>query len=442
LTDGNSTFHADEMSCEVTMKASAHPFPQTKPELDDAIGDPRTYANEALYHAIFSHLRREAPVYWCEPRGMRPFWMLSKHADICAVETDGETYLNEPRLMLFSEEDEDRIRAFTGGSLHLSRHLLNMDGPDHRLFRGMTQSWFGPKSIRTLEQQIRDLARESVDHMASLGGACDFVTDVALWYPLRVIMRILGLPREDEAFLMKITQEVFGPNDPDNSRPLGAEGVIEALGEFSAYCDALIADRRRHPRDDVSTVIANVTMPDGQPIGNLEAMSYFLIIATAGHDTTSSSSAAGLLELIRNPSELAKIRENPALAGSMVDEFVRWSSPVKHFFRTATRDVSIRGVPVAAGQNVMLCYPSANRDEDIFEEPFRFLIDRKPARHVAFGYGAHLCLGQHLAKLEIRILFEELLARFRDFSLDGTPAYTNSSFVSGLKRLTIRYRLA
>lgn len=415
--------------------------PADKAAFDRAIVDPDSYAHEERYHAVFRHLREHAPVYRCEPEGYRPFWTVARHADIRRVELDSATFLNMPRLTISSVADEEKVKAITGGSHLLTYNLVSMDNPDHRHFRAMTQAWFSPKNMRRLEEQIRALARESCDRMAALGGECDFVHDVAIWFPLRVIMMTLGADRSDEQFLMKITQEVFGPQDPDTGRPEDAGGIFATIADFSAWCDRITADRKANPTDDVATIIANATLTDGSPMGNLEAMSYYLIIATAGHDTTSSSSAAGLLELIRNPGELEKLRADPSLLGNAVDEFIRWASPVKHFFRTAAADAEVAGVHVKAGDALLMAYPSANRDTAVFDDPFAFRVDRKNARtHLAFGYGPHVCLGQHLAKMEIRILFEELLARFEGFELAGEPAWTRSSFVSGLKRLPIRYR--
>jgi cytochrome P450 len=416
-------------------------IPTTKAAFDAAIVDPDSYAHEERYHAIFRHLREEAPVYWCEPAGYRPFWTVARHADIMRVELDTATFLNDPRLTLSPIADEEKVREITGGSDKLTRNLVSMDNPDHRHFRAMTQAYFSAKNMRRLEEQIRTLARQSVDHMAALGGTCDFAADVAIWFPLRVIMMTLGAAPEDEAFLMKITQEVFGPQDPDTARSEDAGGLFATIMEFNAWCDRITADRQARPRDDVSTIIANATLTDGSPMGNMEAMSYYLIIAAAGHDTTSSSTSAGMLELIRNPQEMRKLRDDPSLLPNAVDEFIRWSSPVKHFFRTAAVDTEVAGVPIRAGDGLVMAYPSANRDATVFDDPFTFRIDRPNARqHLAFGYGPHLCLGQHLAKMEIRILFEELLARFDDFALAGEPAWTRSSFVSGMKRLPISYR--
>ena len=429
------------LSREPQIGVTAHvPLPTDKAAFDAAIVDPDSYANEERYHAIFKYLREEAPVYWCEPEGYRPFWTVSRHADIRRVDLANATFLNDPRLTLATIADEERIMALTGGN-KLTRNLVSMDNPDHKHFRAMTQGYFSPKHMKQLEEDIRTLARDSVEHMAALGTQCDFASEVAIWFPLRVIMLTLGAPREDEQFLMKITQEVFGAQDFDHMRPEEMGGLFATIAEFNAWCDRITADRKANPREDVSTIIANATLTDGSPMGNMEAMSYYLIIAAAGHDTTSSSTSAGLLELIRNPAEMRKLRDDPSLLPNAVEEMIRWASPVKHFFRTAAKDAEVGGVPIKAGDGLVMAYPSANRDTAVFDDPFTFRVDRANVRqHLAFGYGPHLCLGQHLAKLEMRILFEELLARFDDFELAGDPSWTRASFVSGMKHLPIRYR--
>lgn len=414
--------------------------------IDNAIVDPKTYADEGAYHALFARLRREDPVRWTAPDNVRPFWTVSRHADIMEIERQNDRFRNEPRLTLASIEDEERVKQFTGGSHLLLRTLVNMDNPDHRAFRAITQSWFMPRRLAQLDERLHQLARASVDRMEALGGECDFVRDIAVWYPLRVIMTILGIPAEDEPRMLKLTQEIFGARDPEMRRAMEQDparkklAVIETVKDFFAYFAAVTADRRRNPRDDVASVIANAQI-DGKPINDFEAMSYYVIIATAGHDTTSSSTAGGLLALIENPDQLDRLRRDPGLIPSAIDEMFRWVTPVKHFFRTATEDYELRGRKIRAGDSLMMCYPSGNRDEEVFEDPFAFRIDRQPNRHLAFGYGAHLCLGQHLAKAEMRVLYRELLSRLEHVELAGPPAWVEASFVSGLKRLPIRYRL-
>ncbi|TXL74810.1 cytochrome P450 [Vineibacter terrae] len=411
--------------------------------IDRAIVDPRTYADQAACDALFARLRRERPAHWTAPDSVRPFWTISRHADIKDIERQNDRFINDPRLVLTSIADEERVKRITGGNHLLLRTLVNMDDPDHRVYRNLTQPWFMPPNLKKLEAGLAALAREFVDRLEDMDGECDFVRDVAVWYPLRVIMMILGVPREDEALMLKLTQEIFGARDPDMRRGGDTDEkahVSATVKEFFSYFGALIADRRKNPKDDVASVIANAQI-GGKPISEFEALSYYVIIATAGHDTTSSTTAGGLLALMQNPAELAKLRARPDLLRLAIDEMVRWVTPVKHFFRTATVDHDLHGHTIRAGDSLMMCYASANRDEAVFAEPYAFKVDRAPNPHIAFGYGVHLCLGQHLAKMEIRTLYEELLSRLEHVELAGDPAWVEATFVSGLKRLPIRYRM-
>ena len=404
-----------------------------------AVAYPETYADEERLHALFTTMRREAPLVWLEPPGYPPFWAVTKHADIVDLERQHTRFVNEPRAVLQTLAREAIARQLTGGSANAVRSLVQMDEPDHRVYRAMTQPRFLASSLRKLEPDLRALATEFVDRMVERGGACDFVRDVAVWYPLRVIMTLLGVPREDEPLLLKLTQELFGPEDPDMQRKEIDPEKIQVLLDFAAYFNALTEDRRRAPRDDLATVIAHAEI-DGKPIPEFERTSYYMIIATAGHDTTSSSIAGGLLALLERPDQMARLRAEPALLAKAADEMIRWTTPVKHFLRTATDDYELRGKRIRAGDTLMLCYPSGNRDEEVFRDPFAFRVDRDPNPHLAFGFGAHLCIGRVLAKMEIESLFRELLARVDAIELAGTPTRVQSQFVSGLKTLPIRYR--
>jgi cytochrome P450 len=407
-------------------------------EIDDAIASPVTHGHPERYDALFTSLRANDPVRWTEPSSFRPFWTVSKHADIQEVERD-PMFLNAPRLLLRTLADEEKTRAMTGGSTTLLRSLVNMDAPDHFTYRRLAQAWFNPGRVRLLESECRTLARECIDAMLQRGAACDFVSDVAVWYPLRVIMLTLGLPRSAEPMMLKLTQEIFGSDDPDVKASRGNVNIAESVAEFSVFFRELSAARRANPTDDLASVIATAQI-DGRPIADHEAMSYYILVATAGHDTTSSTTAGGLLALIDNPDEYAKLVADRSLIPSAVDEMTRWTSPVRHFFRTASQNRTLRGQTINAGDNLMMCYPSANRDEDVFDAPFAFRVDRTQNKHIAFGYGPHLCLGQHLAKMEVRIFFEELLSRVGGFARAGEPAWLQSNFVSGLKTLPIRFK--
>ncbi len=417
------------------------------PEIAANVVDPKAYAGETAVQNAFTWLRREMPVGLAEVEGYEPFWVVTKHADILAVERQNDLFHNSDRATTLTTRDADaKVRALTGGSPNLVYSLVQMDNPDHFAYRKLTQAWFLPQNIKKLEARIRELARQAVDKMAEMGGECDFARDIAFLYPLRVIMEILGVPASDEPRMLKLTQELFGSSDPEMNRsgqsPLdGGEAlanVLATVADFTAYFDAMTADRRAHPRDDVASVIANGTI-DGAPLTERGAMGYYLIVATAGHDTTSNTTAGGLWALAENPAEFAKLKANPGLIASYLEESIRWVTPVKHFMRTATADAEIRGQQIAKGDWLMLAYPSGNRDEEVFDDPFAFKVDRTPNKHLAFGYGAHVCLGQHLARMEMRILWEELLPRLQSVELAGTPRRTEANFVCGPKAVPIRY---
>jgi cytochrome P450 len=404
--------------------------------LDNALASNKTYGDLDAQHALFTRLRAEDPVHWTTPEGFRPFWAVTKHADVIDIERQHEKFLNAPRSKLFSIEFETQIRQLMEGKTHLVRGLPQMDGLDHKAYRQLTQAWFQPKRVNQLEERISALARRSVDDLLAHGETCDFYRDIAVWFPLRVVMAILGLPASDEERLLRITQAYFGGNDPEVQK---GSDLIRATQDYVAYFDGVSEDRRRNPTDDVATVIATSQI-DGRPIGRYEASSYYIALASAGHDTTSATAAGGLLELIRHPAQWRKLQADPALIPRAIDEMVRWVSPVKHFFRTATEDYVLRGKQIKAGDYLLMCYPSANRDEEVFEDPFAFRADRQPNRHVGFGYGAHACLGMFLAKFELQILFKELLSRVEIFELDGDPAWVQTNFVGGLKRLPVRMK--
>ena len=409
------------------------------PELDDALVSTKRWADEAWVHAQFAWLRENDPVRWMSPNGFDPFYSVTRHADIKAIESDKKLFINDPRPILSGKILEAMTR-YLAGRRHLVRSLVTMDDPDHTRYRALTQRWFMGSNLRRLEGRIAELATEYVNRLADLGGECDFVKDVAMWYPLRVIMSILGVPDEDEPQMLKLTQELFGSADPDVQRSFEPESLMDVVADFEAYFRALTADRRAKPTDDVASLIANARI-DGDAVPELETNGYYIIIATAGHDTTSSSAAGGLLALIENPGELAKLRGDPDRhMGSAIDEIIRWVTPVRQFMRTATDDCRVGGVDVAKGQACALWYVSANRDEAVFEDPFSFRVDRR-ANHLAFGYGPHVCLGQHLARMELAALYRELLNRVDRLELNGAPAYTRSTFVGGLKSLPIRYRM-
>jgi cytochrome P450 len=301
------------------------------------------------------------------------------------------------------------------------------------------------------DETVRGLAiaRSEIDAMAALGGECDFINKVALGYPLRVVMEILGVPREDEPRMLKLTQEIFGPEDPELNRnkqnkPTAEQraGMLNAIvADFGAYFKTITDDRRVHPRNDVATVLANALL-DGEALSDRYLTSYYIIIATAGHDTTSSSIGTAMWALCQFPELLPQLKADVSLIPAFIDEAVRWATPVRHFMRTATADTELRGRRIAMGDWLMLCYWSANRDEDVFDKPFEFRLDRKPNKQIAFGYGRHMCLGMHLARLEMKRLFEELLPRLESVEATAPMELVAANFVGGPKRLPIRFSMS
>ena len=406
----------------------------------EAILDRRIFTDPAQLHGLLARLRRTDPMPYVEKAGYRPFWLVTRHADITAIELDAKRYINAPTQAIFPVRNAEHAKELTGGAVQdQMRNLVAMDGDDHRAYRAISQSQFLSKALNSIRGDIEGLAREFVGRMADRGGACDFSADIAMWYPLRVIMTILGIPPEDEALMLNFAQRVLSAEDPEFQRAGDASGSIGAIMEMYQYMQPVIADRRANPRDDIGSVIATAKV-DGEYLAERDVFGYFLILATAGHDTTSYSLAGGVLALIENPDQLAKLRADPSLIPSAVDEIIRWASPVRHFARTATEDGEVNGKPIRKGDVFLLSYPSANRDEAVFGDPFAFRVDRKPNRHLAFGTGPHLCLGQHLAKMELIAFLREFLDRVEHFELAGEPRWTEATFVGGVKKLPLRYR--
>jgi cytochrome P450 len=416
-------------------------------DLDNALASPVTYGDEDALHALLSDLRANDPVHWTQPDGFRPYWAITKYADILEIEKLNDKFLNEPRSVLMNTQTEHDLAAMWGGPdpktgrVSPFRTLIDMDNPDHRAYRGLTQAWFMPANLKKLEARTAELAKRYVDLMMERGPECDFAREIAVYYPLHVIMSILGVPESDEPLMLKLTQELFGGTDPDLKRKESGSTNTSTIMDFFIYFNKMTAERRANPGDDLASVIANGQVK-GCPLGDLETASYYIIVATAGHDTTSSTIAGGLRALVENPDQLAKLKSNPDLLGSAVDEMFRWSTPVQHFMRTATEDYDLRGKTIKKGDALQLLYISGNRDEEVFAEPFKFKVDRENNRHVAFGYGAHVCIGQHLAKMEIKAFFKELVGRLDRIELTGTPRRIESTFVSGLKALPVRYAIS
>ncbi|WP_077088529.1 cytochrome P450 [Mycobacterium rhizamassiliense] len=399
------------------------------------LADPLAYTDEKRLHAALTHLRANGPVSWVEVPDYKPFWAITKHADIMDIERENMLFTNWPRPVLTTTVG-DELQANAG-----VRTLIHLDDPQHRVIRAIGSDWFRPKAMRALKMRVGELAKIYVDKMLAVGPECDFVQQVAVNYPLYVIMSLLGIPEADFARMLKLTQELFGSDDSEFKRGTSSEDQIPALLDMFGYFNGVTAARREHPTEDLASAIANARV-DGEPLSDIETVSYYLIVATAGHDTTSATISGGLQALIENPDQLDRLRDNPDLMPLATEEMIRWVTPVKEFMRTANENTTVRGVPIAAGDSVLLSYVSANRDEDVFTDPFRFDVGRDPNKHLAFGYGVHFCMGAALARMEVNSFFSELLPRLKSIELTGDPELVATTFVGGLKHLPVRYSLA
>ena len=418
------------------------------PAIARAVIDPAAYADWDGILDTFDHVRAEAPVARIEaPDGEHaPFWLVTRYDDVMRMSKDNATFLNNPRSVVFALSDGIAFaKQFSGGSEHLVASLVTFDAPIHMTYRKLTQEWFMPKNLRGLEDEMRGIAHGAVDRLLASEGEVDFVNTVAAPYPLHVVMQILGVPEEDEERMLFLTQQMFGGQDEDLNKsglaqmtPEQVTQVIAASVQgFEEYFAKLTAGRRANPTGDVASTIANA-MIDGEPLNDRDMMGYYIILAAAGHDTTSASTAGAMLALARDPGQWAWVRADRSLLPGIVEEAIRWTSPVQHFMRTAAHDTEVGGQAIARGDWVMMSYVAANHDPAQFDDPRRFDASRSPNRHLAFGAGAHQCLGLHLARMEMRILFEALLDRVEAAELAGEPARSQSTFVGGLKRLPLR----
>lgn len=416
-------------------------------ELSALIVDGNAYQDGKAIDDAFIAIRRDTPLAMTVDGEFDPFWVVSRHADVLEVERNAHVFLNEPRPTVVSpKQSEGAVRFLTGGEANLIRSLVSVDGPEHKALRGVVFPAMTPKAVATMEANVRAIARQYVEQMLAKAPECDFAADIAFWYPLRVIMTVLGVPQEDEPYLMQLTQELFSAGDPELNRSKKEVTPAEALQlliqtntDLETYFAAVTEKFRAAPDDaKINSLIANAKI-DGEYLNHRQIMGFYIIAATAGHDTTSNTTASAFWALAERPELLARLQADPSLIGQFVDESIRWATPVKHFMRVANADFQLAGETIKSGDWLMLPYHSANRDEAVFDHPFEFDIDRKPNRHIAFGYGPHVCVGQHLAKMEMRILWEELLPHLASLELTAPPQLTRSNFVCGPKHVPVRF---
>jgi len=385
-------------------------------------------------HAEWTWLRQHAPVFWYERDNVDPFWAITKHADIIAIGKDPDRFLNGPRMAVFTHD----LPPPPEGA---SRHLLNMDPPDHARYRRLTSRWFTPRAIMGMNDKVERVTREVLDDAAGKPSG-DFVADISARITIAVIAEMLGVPRSHWDRLFRWTNEIIAPQDPEFRQGKTTEETIEgARLELFTYFHELSEERRRRPTDDIVSVVANSEI-DGHALPPVELLSYYFLLVVAGNETTRNAMTGGMLALLRHESEWEKLRRDPALVDCAVEEIVRWTTPVIQFARTATEDCEVRGQTIRRGQSVCLFYASGNRDEDVFADPFVFRADRQPNPHIGFGMGEHVCLGAHLARLELRHAFAQLARRLTACELSGPIERARSGFVGGIKRAPMKWTIA
>jgi cytochrome P450 len=417
---------------------------------------PEGHRDETRLFEAYRWLRENNPLGIARVDGYDPLYLVSKHADIMEIERQPEIFTSaggehkgSANPILANQAGDAFTKSINNGSLRILETLTYLDPPEHTVIKDIAADWFRPNNLSRWEDTIRVLARESVNRLLDSGGEVDFVKGFALQYPLHVVMSLFGVPESDEPRMMQLTQEFFGTADPDAVRadvePLtpdaAAKQWVATIQDFYAYFDALLQDRRANPTEDLASIISIAKTAEGEYFPSEVAYGYFIAIATAGHDTTSSTLAGGIHALAHDPELLARIRGDLSLVPHLVNESLRWASPVKHFMRAAAQPYTLRGVDLQPGDRFMLLYQSGNRDTDVFTDPDVFNIDRRPNKHIAFGYGPHMCIGQHLAKIELRIMFETLLPHLEAIELTGDPRYIQTNFVGGLKNMPVRLTL-
>jgi cholest-4-en-3-one 26-monooxygenase len=390
--------------------------------------DPDAYAG-GVPHETFARLRREAPVYRHEQPGASPFWAVTRYRDIVTVSRDWATYSSERRGALLGEPPEEVLAT-------QRLMMLNMDPPRHSKLRALVNKGFTPRMIAQLTGPVRRVCDELVDGVAERG-RCDFVTEIAAELPLQVIAELLGIPRADRHQVFEWSNTMVGSDDPEwRGSPEDAQSAAMSM---YAYANDLVEQRKNSPREDLVSVLMQAEV-DGEQLTEMEFDLFFLLLAVAGNETTRNLISGGMLALIQHPGERGRLQEDRSLLDTAVEELLRWVTPVMQFQRTAQRDTEIAGVPIAEGERVALFYVSANRDEAVFDDPTRFDVGRSPNEHLTFGAGGpHFCLGNSLARLEIRTMFDVLLDRLPDIELDGPPRKLRSNFLNGLKSMPVGF---
>lgn len=397
--------------------------------------DPDYYERNGYPHESWRVLRAQNPIHYVERERGDSFWAVTKHADITTISCQPEVFSN--KIPVVREQDQLDTPA------NLPAVLIQLDPPIHAKYRHLVSKRMTPRKVAAFHDEIEAIAISILkDLEANESSGCDFVATVAAPLPIAVIAFLLGVPREDWRKLYVWTNESTGASDPEFRKPgeTAAQTMERANIELFTYFAGLRAERLARPQDDLISLLANATV-DGEPLPLIDILAFYQILVAAGNETTRNATSGGLLALIEHPEEMAKIQADPRLIKPAVEEILRWTSPIIHFARTATRDTEVAGHKIRAGEIVGMFYPSANRDEALWQDPERFQVDRKHNPHVAFGVGEHYCLGAHVARLELQVIFRHLIPRLGRVELAGPIDRLRSNLIGGVKRLPIRYAL-
>jgi cytochrome P450 len=418
---------------------------------------PEGHRDEDKLYAAYDWLIANAPLAQAHVEGYDPLWLVVKHADIQEVERQPQIFTNgggedkgSHNPIVVNQAGEEFTKQLTGGSFRVLETVTYLDPPEHTFVKNIALDWFRPANLKQWEDRVRELAKESVVDLKEKAakGELDLIADWAIHYPLHVIMTLCGVPEEDEPRMMALTQDFFGTADPDKKRDdvdvspeAAAKQWVATINDFYAYFDTIVEDRRANPTEDLATIVSVARGDDGEYLPKEIAYGYLVAIATAGHDTTSATLTTGIEQLLKHPDQLKALQDDPSGIPNFVNEAIRWTTPVKQFTRQALEDYELRGQKIKKGDRLLTLYQAANRDTEVFEDYDTFDSTRKPNKHIAFGYGPHMCIGQHVAKLELRVMFEELLPHIVSGEVTGERKVTQTNFVGGVKNLPVRLEL-
>jgi cholest-4-en-3-one 26-monooxygenase len=384
-------------------------------------------------HEMFDLLRREAPVFWHEEQHGPGYWAITRYDDLKHVSRHPQRFSSEKMGILLREPEPETIE-FTRNI------MINMDPPRHRQHRALINKAFTPRMIENLRPRIQEMVRDIVDAVIERG-ECDFVEDLAAPLPMLVICEMMGVPEEDRRRVYELGNRMIGFDDPElqaDGKPIEMDAGMAASAEMFVYAGKLRERALSSPADDLATALVQAEL-DGERLSEADFNFFFMLLLIAGNETTRTVTTNGMISLLENPDQLRDLKAEPSLIDSAVEEILRFSPAVHSFRRTAMEDTEIRGQEIRRNDKIIIWYPSANRDEDVFEDAHRFDIRRSPNDHIAFGYGEHYCLGANLARMELQEIFREITGRIDGMEMTAPPRRLRSNFINGVKEMRVRF---